>query len=85
MSAQDERVQGIVTRKKILEFLKNYIDENGYSPSYGDIRNAIGVKSLSTVQHHIEILEKEGMLKKHDKARSIVIFIDPPENPYGVF
>jgi len=46
-------------RKKILDYLKNFIKEKGYPPSFEEIRKHFRFASKSTVHHHIEILKKE--------------------------
>jgi len=53
-------------RKKILDYLKNFIKEKGYPPSFEEIRKHFRFASKSTVHHHIEILKKEGYLNKLD-------------------
>src|SRR5260221_6559038 len=53
-------------QKQILEFIKKYIDKYGYSPTLGEIAEAMGVSSLATVHEHLQALVKKGIIKKFD-------------------
>src|SRR3989344_5642963 len=55
-------------QKQILDFIKQYIDKYGYSPTLGEIEEAIGVSSLATVHEHIGTLAKKGVIKRFDGA-----------------
>ena len=55
-------------QKQILEFIRQYIDRYGYSPTLGEIAEAIGVSSLATVHEHIGVLVAKGVIKKFDGA-----------------
>ncbi len=62
------------TADKIYDFILNYINKYGYSPSVRDICNGIGVKSTSTVHNHLNRLQNEGRITYSDgKRRAIVI------------
>lgn len=61
-------------KKKILDFIQNYSNKNGYSPTLEEIAKKFKLKSLATVHQHIEELEKSGYLKRDfNKARDIQI------------
>lgn len=55
-------------QKQILSFLKQYIDKYGYSPTLGEIAEAIGVSSLATVHEHLQALVTKGVIKKFEGA-----------------
>lgn len=55
-------------QKRILDFIKQYIDKYGYSPTLKEIAEAVGVTSLATVHEHLETLEKKGAIKKFSGA-----------------
>lgn len=55
-------------QKQILDFIKNYIDKYGYSPTLGEIAEAMGVSSLATIHEHLQALVKKGIIKKFDGA-----------------
>src|SRR3982751_1145579 len=55
-------------QRQILEFIRDYIDKYGYSPTLGEIAEAMGVSSLATVHEHLQALVKKGIIKKFDGA-----------------
>jgi repressor LexA len=55
-------------QKQILKFIKDYIDKYGYSPTLGEIAEAMGVSSLATVHEHIQALINKGVIRKFDGA-----------------
>lgn len=59
-------------RKTILDFIARYIDEQGFAPSVADIVKGCGISSPSIAQYHLDILEKEGYIRRRpDTSRSI--------------
>ena len=55
-------------QKQILDFIKQYIDKYGYSPTLGEIAEAIGVHSLATVHEHLQALSVKGVIKRFEGA-----------------
>ena len=55
-------------QKQILSFIKQYIDKYGYSPTLGEIAEAIGVSSLATVHEHLQALSNKGVIKRFEGA-----------------
>ena len=55
--------------KKVLEFISQQIRQNGYPPTVRDIGAALGIRSTSTVQKSMEILESEGYIRKQAGKR----------------
>lgn len=55
-------------QKQILDFIKQYIEKYGYSPTLGEIAESIGVSSLATVHEHVQTLVKKGVLRKFEGA-----------------
>ncbi len=51
-------------QKQILSFINEYIDKFGTAPSLTEIKEHIGVKTLSTVHEHLAKLEAKGVLEK---------------------
>ncbi|MBR0430999.1 hypothetical protein IJJ05_01780 [Candidatus Saccharibacteria bacterium] len=65
-----------LTKKQlaVLDFLRDFTEENGYSPSYREIQAGLGLSSVSAVAEHIENLVNRGVLKKvTGAARSLEI------------
>ncbi|MFC2045669.1 transcriptional repressor LexA [Chloroflexota bacterium] len=55
-------------RAKILEFIGSFIDENGYSPTIGEIQRRLSISSKSVVDRHLNTLEKEGYIKRNSQV-----------------
>ncbi len=51
---------------QILEFIQDSTEEKGYSPSVREIGQAVGLASPSTVKHHLDIMERRGLLTRDD-------------------
>ena len=61
-------------QKQIFDYIKRFIKEKDYAPSFEEIRKHFRLASRSTVHHHIEILKEKGYLNKIDnQARAIEI------------
>jgi len=61
-------------QKELLDYVDGFIQQHGYGPSYREIMNALGYKSVSTVAIHIEGLIGKGYLRKRDRsARSLEV------------
>ncbi len=55
-------------QKEILDFISQYIQKNGYSPTLQEIAEAMGLSSLATVHEHLQTLVKKGVLRKYEGA-----------------
>ena len=53
-------------QKQIVDFIAQYIQSHGHSPTLQEIANAMGLSSLATVHEHIATLVRKGVLKKYD-------------------
>ncbi len=51
-------------QQKILEFLNQYVEENGYPPSIREIGAATGTSSTSVVSYNLKRLEERGYLNR---------------------
>lgn len=61
-------------QREILEFIQQYLDENGYPPTVRDIGGAVGLTSSSTVHAHLANLEKAGAIRRDPtKPRALEI------------
>ena len=48
--------------EKILEFVNEFVQENGYAPSVREIGAAVGLRSTASVIYHIQALQEKGLL-----------------------
>lgn len=61
-------------QRELLSFIDGFIGRHGYGPSYREIMNGMGYKSVSTVATHVDNLIKKGHLLKRDySARSLEV------------
>jgi len=59
-------------QKEILDFVRQFIDRNGYSPSMEEIAERFEIASLNAVFKHLAALEARGFLRRDpNRARSI--------------
>ncbi|HUJ23671.1 MAG TPA: transcriptional repressor LexA [Bryobacteraceae bacterium] len=59
-------------QKQVLDFIADFVDENGYSPSYEEIAHGLQLASLATVHKHISALETKNYLKRgFNRSRSL--------------
>jgi SOS-response transcriptional repressor LexA len=66
-------------QQELLQFIGDFIAENNYAPSYREIMNRLGYKSVSTVAVHVDGLIAKGYLTKSDRsARSIRLASESP-------
>ena len=65
-----------LTKKQlaVLEFLEDFTEAQGYSPSYREIMAGLGLTSVSAVAEHVDNLVEKGVLRKAPgAARSLEI------------
>ena len=77
-----------ITKKQqaVLDFLQDFMEENGYTPSYREIMVGLGLSSVSAVAEHIENLVAKGVLAKNPgEARSLTILDYRHEETVGLF
>ncbi|MDE6275721.1 MAG: transcriptional repressor LexA [Clostridia bacterium] len=59
---------------KTLEFIKEFVDKNGYPPTVREICTNVGFKSTASAQYYLDKLEEQGEIRKGDnKNRAIEI------------
>jgi repressor LexA len=59
-------------QKQVYDFISGFVDGHGYSPSYEEIADGLGLSSLATVHKHISNLEDKQLLRRdYNRSRSI--------------
>ncbi len=59
-------------QKDVLDFIAGFVEENGYSPSYDEIAQALNLASLATVHKHITALAEKNYLRRGaNQSRSV--------------
>lgn len=57
---------------KLIDYLEEYISQNGFPPSYREIGVALNIKSTNSVKRYMDILNERGIISKNSsKNRSI--------------
>ncbi len=68
------KTKGTQKREQILDFLREYFSYHNYPPTVREIAEAVGLKSPASVHTHLNILEKQGLIKKNPfNSRAIEI------------
>jgi len=67
-------------QKQILEFISQYIQVNGYSPTLQEIADSMNLSSLATVHEHLQALERKGVIKRYEGAVRGIEIVDVSVN-----
>jgi len=60
------------TRERIFKFIGAFLDKQGYTPTVRDIVKGCSLSSTAVVQHHLNVLEREGRIRRDPEVfRSI--------------
>ncbi|AFN75241.1 transcriptional repressor, LexA family [Melioribacter roseus P3M-2] len=64
-------------QKEILDFIQDYVDFNGYPPTYREIGKHFNIASTFGVKRHIDALIKKGYLSNESGAsRTLSLIVD---------
>ena len=74
------------TSEKLLSYIIEYKNQNGFNPSIREMCEALSLSSTSTIFYYLNILEKNGKIRKTGlKSRAIEVIEDENvSNPKGV-
>lgn len=63
-----------VKQREVYRFLLSYTESKGYPPSVREICDAVDLRSTSSVQNHLQNLEKQGLIRRDPtKPRALEI------------
>lgn len=68
----------------ILEFVSQFVKENGYAPSVREIGAAVGLRSTASVSYHLQALQERGLLQSpgaKGRKRALVSSVRPGQIP----
>lgn len=51
-------------QEAMLAFIEEFVDENGYPPTYEEIRQGLNISTKSLVNYHLEALESAAVLQR---------------------
>ena len=57
-------------RTKVFNYLKGYIEAHGMSPTFREMADALGLRSVSGIYRHLDALEAEGAISVERCAES---------------
>lgn len=52
------------TRENILNYIRIFYNEHDYAPTVRDILKGCGISSTAVVQHHLDMLQREGRIQR---------------------
>ncbi len=68
----------------ILDYVNDFVRENGYAPTIREIGAAVGLKSTASVSYHLQQLQEKGLLQSagaKGRKRAIVTSVRPGQIP----
>ena len=68
----------------IVDYVNQFIQEHGYSPSVREIGAAVGLRSTASVSYHLQALQEKGLLQSpgsKGRKRAIVTTVRPGQIP----
>ena len=68
----------------IMDYVNQFIQENGYSPSVREIGAAVGLRSTASVSYHLQALQDKGLLLApgaKGRKRALVTGVRPGQIP----
>jgi repressor LexA len=54
-------------QREVLEALRRLHDQHGFSPSLREVAGEVGLKSTSSVHHHVVRLEERGLVERRPR------------------
>jgi repressor LexA len=61
-------------QKQVLDFIKTFINKHDYAPSLDEVKDHLGLSSVSTAHFHVQALQQKGFLRKDEnRPRAIEI------------
>lgn len=70
--------------EQIMDYVNQFIQENGYSPSVREIGTAVGLRSTASVSYHLQALQEKGLLQApgaKGRKRALVTGVRPGQIP----
>ncbi len=64
------------TRQRILKFIHVFFEDRGYAPTVRDILKGCNISSTAVVQHHLNILEREGHIHRDPEVFRSIRLLD---------
>ncbi len=68
----------------IMDYVNQFIEENGFSPSVREIGAAVGLRSTASVSYHLQALQEKGLIQApgaKGRKRALVTGVRPGQIP----
>ncbi|MBW9205401.1 transcriptional repressor LexA [Mumia sp. zg.B53] len=63
-------------QRRVLEIIRESLEQRGYPPSMREIGAAVGLASVSSVAHQLKVLERNGFVRRDpNRPRAIEVFL----------
>ena len=73
-------------QKMMMDFIREFKEENSLPPTVRDIQKACGISSTSVVDYNLRLLQRDGYLRRRpDVARGIELLDEPSRANRGAF
>ena len=69
---------------EIMDYVNQFVRENGYAPSVREIGTAVGLRSTASVSYHLNQLQQKGVLQASSgkgRKRAVVAAVRPGQIP----
>jgi len=73
-----------VKQEKILNFMRQFLDENAYPPSIRDIQHGCGISSTSVVDYNLKALENMGLIRRDREVSRAIEVLGHRRNGNGI-
>jgi repressor LexA len=61
-------------QKEVLDFIRDFVADRGYSPSYEEMAAGLQLASIATIHKHVQALEAKDYLKRNfNQSRSLAV------------
>lgn len=70
--------------QEIMDYVNQFIQENGFSPSIREIGAAVGLRSTASVSYHLQALQDQGLIQApgaKGRKRALVTGVRPGQIP----
>lgn len=61
-------METFTTRWRIIQFIRNFVQQKGYAPTIGEIQRSLNISSKSVVRYHLKALEEEGLINREPQV-----------------
>ena len=66
-------------QERIINFITEFLHDNGYPPTIRDIAAGCGISSTSVVAYNLDKLEQAGYIRRHSDISRGIEFLNPPQ------